>query len=226
MSECIQANSKKWVLYRYRSVLYSYCIQPSTDTHTVLSGTVHVLGCNGLYHFCIRSVLYTEWGYKNGIAQYRVSTVGIEQYHFCISFLLYTKNLYQYGTVQYRVYTGYPVTGTGIRYWMVSERCAKRYRSVPFQYREYGIGTVPVSTVQQYWNGTVQYRNVYWEALDPQPSSMLSSYRRRWWGYDENNWLTRTRVIRSYWKLLYWQPVRMTSIFNCQYSGHFASPET
>ena len=29
-------------------------------------------------------------------------------------------------------------------------------------YREYGIGTVPVSTVQQYWNGTVQYRNVYW----------------------------------------------------------------
>ena len=29
-------------------------------------------------------------------------------------------------------------------------------------YREYGIGTVPISTVQQYWNGTVQYRNVYW----------------------------------------------------------------
>ena len=29
-------------------------------------------------------------------------------------------------------------------------------------YQEYGIGTVPVSTLQQYWNGTVQYRNVYW----------------------------------------------------------------
>ena len=29
-------------------------------------------------------------------------------------------------------------------------------------YWEYGIGTVPVFTVQQYWNGTVQYRNVYW----------------------------------------------------------------
>ena len=32
-------------------------------------------------------------------------------------------------------------------------------------YREFGIGTVPVSTVQQYWNGTVQYHNVYWVGL-------------------------------------------------------------
>ena len=87
MSECIQANSKNWVLYQYRSLLYSYRIQPSTDTHRVLSGTVHVLNCNGLYRFCIGSVLYTGWRYKNSIAQYRVSTVGIEQYRFCISFL-------------------------------------------------------------------------------------------------------------------------------------------
>ena len=32
-------------------------------------------------------------------------------------------------------------------------------------YREYGIGTVPVSTIQQYWNGTVQYGYVYWDVV-------------------------------------------------------------
>ena len=121
MSECIQVKSKNWVLYRYWSVLYSYRIQPSTDTHTVMSSTVHVLGCNGLYRVSIGSVLYTGWRYKNGIAQYRVSTVGIEQYRFSISFLLYTKNLHQYGTVQYRVVP------------------CKRYHSVPFRYRVPGI---------------------------------------------------------------------------------------
>ena len=160
MSDCVQANSKNWVLYRYRSVLYSYRIHPSTDTHTVLSGTVHVLGCNGLYRFCIGSVLYTGWGYKNGIAQYRFSAVGIEQYHFCISFLLNIKHLHQYGTVQYRVYTGYPVPGIGTRYWMVSERCAKRYRSVPFQYRVPGI---------RYRNSTSFYRTTVLERYRPVP---------------------------------------------------------
>ena len=45
MSECIQANSKNWVLYRYRSVLYSYRIQPSTDTHTVLYMYWVVMDC-------------------------------------------------------------------------------------------------------------------------------------------------------------------------------------
>ena len=160
MNECIQANSKNWVLDRYWSVLYSCRIQPSTDTHTILPGTVPVLGCNGLHRVCIGSVLYTGWRYKNGIAQYRVSTVGIEQYCFCISFLLYTKNLHQYGTVQYRVYTGYPVPGIGIRYWMVSERCAKRYRSVPFQYRVPGI---------RYRNSTSFYRTTVLERYRPVP---------------------------------------------------------
>ena len=47
MSECIQANSKNWVLVRCRSVLYSCHIQPST-------GTVPVLGCNGLHRFFYR----------------------------------------------------------------------------------------------------------------------------------------------------------------------------
>ena len=153
MSECIQANSKNWVLVWYRSVLYSCHIQPS-------AGTVPVLGCNGLHRFCIGSVLYTGWWYKNGIAQYRVSTVGIEQYRFCISFLLYTKNLHQYGTVQYRVCTGHPVPGIGIRYWMVSERCAKRYRSVPFQYRVPGI---------RYRNSTSFYRTTVLERYRPVP---------------------------------------------------------
>ena len=160
MNECIQANSKNWVLDRYWSVLYSCRIQPSTDTHTILAGTVPVLGCNGLHRVCIGSVLYTGWRYKNGIAQYRVSTVGIEQYRFCISFLLYTKNLHKCGTVQYRVYTGYPVPGIGIWYWMVSERCAERYRSVPFQYRVLGI---------QYRNSTSFYRTAVLERYRPIP---------------------------------------------------------
>ena len=86
MNECIQANSKNWVLDWYWSVLYSSRIQPRTDTHTILPDTVPVLGCNGLHRVCIGSVLYTGWRYKNGIAQYRVSTVGIERYRFCISF--------------------------------------------------------------------------------------------------------------------------------------------
>ena len=56
MSECIQANSKNWVLVRYRSVLYLYwvvmdctvfvsdlyCI-PDDDTKTVLLSTVFLL---------------------------------------------------------------------------------------------------------------------------------------------------------------------------------------
>ena len=164
MNECIQANNENWVLDRYWSVLYSCRIQLSTDTHTILPGTVPVLGCNGLHRVCIGSVLYTGWRYKNSIAQYRVSTVGIEQYRFCISFLLYTKNLHHYGTVQYRVYTGYPVPVYGTGWYRNDVQNGNiRYLSNTV-YREYGIGTVPVSTVHQYWNGTVQYHNVYWDS--------------------------------------------------------------
>ena len=45
MYTLLQANSKNWVLYRFRSVLYSYRIQPSTDTHTVLYMYWVVMDC-------------------------------------------------------------------------------------------------------------------------------------------------------------------------------------
>ena len=58
----------------------------------------------------------------------------------------------------------YPVLVSGTEWYRNDvQNGTVRYHSNTV-YREYGTGTVPVSTVQRYWNSTVQYRNVYWDS--------------------------------------------------------------
>ena len=164
MNECIEANSKNWVLDRYWSALYSCRIQPST---------IHTRCC---------PVLYLYWVVMD-------CTVFISDL-YCIpdddtkTVLLSTVflQLVSNSTVFISAFYCIPKTGTNtvlsstmfipaIRYpvsvygtWWYRNNVQNgtiRYLSNTV-YREYGIGTVPVFTIQQYWNGTVQYRNVYW----------------------------------------------------------------
>ena len=131
-----------------------------------------VLGCNRMYRFCIGSVLYTGWRYKKLLlstvflqlvssstvfvwAFYCIpntwtstvlsSTVFIPVIRYRYTVLEWYRNDVQNGTIRYLSNT---------------------------VYREYGIGTVPVSTVQQYWNGTVQYRDVYWDWTNKRQESV------------------------------------------------------
>ena len=196
MNECIQANSKNWVLDRYWSVLYSRRIQPSTDTHTILPGTVPVLGCNGLHHVCIGSVLYTGWRYKNRYC----SVPCFYSWYRTVPFLYQVLTVYQKpAPIRYcPVPCLYRLSDTRYRY-TVLDGIGTMCKTVPF-------GTFPIpctgNTVSE------QYQFLPFNSTGTVPSStvmftVMSLYVMllKWHVYNESNLcnvlVTKVRYIVS-----------------------------
>ena len=139
---CIPANDKISTLSKLGCVLQYSLHTWSGYCYTILSSTVQVLACNGLYRVYVGFVLYIGWRYKNDIARYCLFTTGIEQHHL---FHCITKNWAN--TVLFSI--GYAVSGIVIavkeQYVNVVPNGTVWY-CYDTVYRQYSAGTISVFT--------------------------------------------------------------------------------